>query len=441
MSAAHHAQGRRAGKVLNKFHRALILVVVPLLAVGIVTSDRIAAVPLVKRGIWIGAYAPPSPWESMATVYDLERSIDRRLDVVHLYKAWGEPWGQYNVETIRELLSATADGRRPLVTWEPWAISNGASQPTFSLVSIATGEHDTYIRSWAEGLREFPSIVYLRPMHEMNGNWYPWAGRVKGNRPVDYIAAWRHMYEVFDQAGANNVRWVWSPYVVDVPSSNAFEAYYPGGKYVDILALDAYNWGTDSGPPVTQSGGRWQDVEDLLSGPYRRLIRMGPQPVWLAEVSSAEQGGDKANWLRMLLELRDYRRISAVIWFDADKERDWRIISSERAVAAVGRALLGTHPANELEVAPASPARALAYGMRHAARVEWRGTDHVEGVSYEVKAYAAGKLVRRDVTTSTGLHVVSDLAPGISYTFTVRTFSRFGSSSRSAETPPVTILE
>jgi hypothetical protein len=116
VSAAHHAQGRRAGRTLKKFHRALILVLVPLLAVGIVTSDRIAAVPLVKRGIWIGAYSPPSPWESMARVYNLERSIGRRLDVVHLYKAWGESWGQYNTETIRELLSATADGRRTLIT-------------------------------------------------------------------------------------------------------------------------------------------------------------------------------------------------------------------------------------------------------------------------------------------------------------------------------------
>lgn len=440
-------------KILKKSRYVLVIALIQLLTVGIVISGRIATVPLVERGIWIGAYSPPSPWESMVSVHDLEQSIGRRLDVIHLYKAWGEPWGSYNAETIRELVSATADGRRALITWEPWVLSNTAvlsnpgQQSRFSLASIVAGDHDAYIRSWAEGLRELSDIVYLRPMHEMNGNWYPWAGGIEGNRAIDYIAVWRHMYEIFEQSGADNVRWVWSPYAEDVPSSNVFEEYYPGDEYVDILALDAYNWGTGTGPrsaqstQSTQSTDRWQDVDDLLSDPYRRLTRLGPQPVWLAEVSSAERGGDKADWLQKLLALRGYKRISAVIWFDVDKERDWRISSSERAAAAVARALSGTRPANESEVAPAKPAEAVAHGMRRAAQVQWSGIGQGAGVSHEVTTYAAGKIVRRDVTTSGGLYVVPDLDAGVFYTFIVRTFSRFGGSSRSAETPPVMVTE
>ncbi len=336
----------------GKCRLALVMMLVLVTVAG--GDGQSSAVPLARRGIWIGAYVPPSPWESMNAVRDLERSIGRRLDVVHIYKAWGEAWGLYDDRTVRELTLATADNRRALITWEPWVHSQGVNQPSFSLASIATGEHDAYIRSWAYGLRDFPGIVYLRPMHEMNGNWYPWAGGVNGNSATDYIAAWHHMHGVFAQAGVGNVRWVWSPYALDVPTWNRFEAYYPGDEYVDVLALDAYNWGAGGGHPEddgsaqystdSNGGSRWQDVDELLSDPYQRLAKIGRQPVWLAEVGSAEQGGDKATWLRTLLESRGYDRVTAIVWFDADKERDWRITSSARVAATVARALAGTHP-------------------------------------------------------------------------------------------------
>lgn len=322
------------------------------LMVAASSGAQMSNIPLVKRGIWIGAYAPPSPWESMNAVQDLERHIGRRLDLVHIYKAWGEAWGQYTDQTIRELVLATADDRRALITWEPWAHSQGVNQPSFSLTSITTGKHDSYIRSWAYGLRDVPSVVYLRPMHEMNGNWYPWAGNVNGNTATDYIAAWRHMHDVFDQGGVDNVRWVWSPYALDVPIDNRLEAYYPGDEYVDVLALDAYNWGTGGSHSGDHSEARWQDVDALLSDPYRRLTELGYKPVWLAEVGSAEQGGDKAQWLRMLLLSHGYDRITAVVWFHANKERDWRITSSARVATTVARTLVDTQPATEMEVAP-----------------------------------------------------------------------------------------
>src|SRR2546421_1459287 len=230
-------------------------------------KNHALTLPLAKRGIWIGAYAPPAPWESMSAVHDLEHRIGRRLDLVHIYKAWAEAWGQYDEQTIRELALATSDDRRALITWEPWAHCRGINQPLFSLKNIATGKHDPYIRSWAHGLRNFHNVVYLRPMHEMNSNWYPWAGGVNGNNSTDYIAAWRHMHDVFSQARAGNVRWVWSPYALDVPAGNRLETYYPGVEYVDILSVDAYNWGVSD----DQSERRWQDADDLLARPYERI--------------------------------------------------------------------------------------------------------------------------------------------------------------------------
>ena len=77
-------------------------------------------------------------------------------------------------------------------------------------------------------------------MHEMNGNWYPWAGTVNGNSPKLFRAAWRRMHRIFAKQRARNVRWVFSPIVENVPRTraNRFQRYYPGRRYVDVLALD-----------------------------------------------------------------------------------------------------------------------------------------------------------------------------------------------------------
>jgi len=43
-------------------------------------------------------------------------------------------------------------------------------------------------------------------MHEMNGNWYPWAGGVNGNSPALHVQAWRRLVTISRQHGARNVR-------------------------------------------------------------------------------------------------------------------------------------------------------------------------------------------------------------------------------------------
>ncbi len=57
----------------------------------------------------------------------------------------------------------------------------------------------------------------------------------------------------------------------------------------------------------------------------------------LAEVSSAEQGGSKADWITqgMLNTIpQAFPRIHAVVWFDWNLEYDWRVNSSSSSLAA-----------------------------------------------------------------------------------------------------------
>ncbi|HVK75327.1 MAG TPA: glycosyl hydrolase [Kofleriaceae bacterium] len=212
----------------------------------------------------------------------------------------------------------------PLITWEP------QHQP---LDEILAGMHDENIRSRAEGARDLGVEIFMRWGHEMNGNWYPWSGARNGGAdggPAKYIAAYRHVHDIFVEVGATNVVWIWNPLVTDVPAEpwNHWTNYYPGDEYVDWVGLDAYNWGTSSSCCV------WQSFPTLIAALYADYA--GKKPLMVPETASAEVGGDKAAWIREMHQSlkTDFTAIKALVWFDIDKETDWRIASSPKTLEA-----------------------------------------------------------------------------------------------------------
>ena len=277
-----------------------------------------------------GAYSPVDPDNRRTdTIAALEGATARPVDIVHWYQPWGSR--DWIVSVQREVLDAVIrTGRTPLITWEPWDPRNYTPhQPAFSLARVAGGAYDAYIAQWADKLRDVGRPIYLRPMHEMNGSWYPWAGGLNANSPERYVAAWRHIVDIFRARGAGNVRFVWSPNHLDV-LGNHMESFYPDAGYVDVLAVDGYNWGA----AMPQNGG-WQTFREVFQNAYDRLAKLGPQPIWITEVGSAPEGGDKAAWVRdMFAKAGRMSRLRAMVWFNENKERDWRADSTPRVAAA-----------------------------------------------------------------------------------------------------------
>ena len=233
----------------------------------------------------------------------------------------------------------------PMITWEPWRwpqrMEGGRrpeDQPDFSLAMILKGKYDDHIRNWARDLKQISGPIFLRPMHEMNGNWYPWCGRVNGNRPEEYIKVWRHIRSIFNETGNDRVMWVWSPYAHSVPdeSGNEIWRYYPGPKGVDWLALDGYNWGE------TQGWSTWQSFEEVFGKGYDRLAQLSAdKPIMLAEVGCAEEGGDKGKWIEESFGMlgNKFSRIKALVWFNINKECDWRVESSLKSLKGFRKGL------------------------------------------------------------------------------------------------------
>ena len=254
---------------------------------------------------------------------------------------WYQEWSDQPSFPVDEAAWLFDRGIVPMVTWEPWkppavfgTIVN--NQPRFSLKRIADGAWDPYIEKYARQIKSYGGPVMLRPMHEMDGFWYPWSGTVQtsvGNSPTEYKMAWRHIWRVFRDVGATNVTWVWSVNHVSVPdtAANNISNYWPGKKFVDWIGFSGFNWGTASPFSV------WKGFDSVERQRYDQLLHWN-KPIALTEMGAPEVGGNKAQWIHQSFQdiFAQYPHLRLVIWYDKQDSpvRQWQINSSPASLAA-----------------------------------------------------------------------------------------------------------
>lgn len=274
-------------------------------------ADPLAQAP----GIAFGVNLQDGPTTTALDAFTKLVGLAPRL--VLTYEDWDQPliWRQ-QIHAITEI------GALPLLTWDP--IRDGAG---ISLQKIAHGSYDRYIASAARSARRRRSVIYVRFAHEMNLKSSPFGPGHAGDTPRSFVAAWRHVVTIFRRQRAYNVRWVWSPNV-NCAGGCPFHGFYPGTRWIDWMALDGYNYG-----PVDHTP--WHSFADIFTGSYQALLRLSSKPIMIAETASTELGGNKAAWiLSMGSVLKQLTHVRALVWFDRDKETDWRIDSSPAALAA-----------------------------------------------------------------------------------------------------------
>ena len=275
--------------------------------------------PSPAAGNFLGFYVPGAP-SNMAPLTTLESQVGRRAAVVNFFIADSESFPASRCQNIVD------HGATPLVTLEFWSAENGG------VAAITNGSKDAYLRSFADQARQFGDEIWIRPFHEMNGDWYPWGGSTNGNSPAAVIAAWRHVHDVFESRGAANVKLVWCVNNDSVPytTANGIAKYWPGDAYVDYTSIDGYNAGT------TQSWSSWRTFSATFRNAYNTITGLSSKPLFIAETSSVEQGGSKAAWITGMFSAldREFPRIRGVVWFNARLTYDWRIETAPANVTA-----------------------------------------------------------------------------------------------------------
>jgi Glycosyl hydrolase family 26 len=115
----------------------------------------------------------------------------------------------------------------PMLSW----------QVDFTGDQIVDGKLDSYLKAQAAAVLAYAQPVFIRPDWEMNGNWSPWD--YPQVTPAEYVAAWRHIVDIFNRVGATNAAFVWCPNVGDF-TPDPVSDWYPGSNYVDWIGVDAY---------------------------------------------------------------------------------------------------------------------------------------------------------------------------------------------------------
>jgi hypothetical protein len=267
--------------------------------------------PVPTSGAYLGLWHKGSPLQGAAEQQAGFRSVEalarRPMAIAHAFYDVDRP---FPTAADRD---AVATGHLLLLSW------NGRDT-----AGVAAGRYDALIRERARGLRALGAPVLLRWLWEMDG-----PGRAeRAGKPASYVAAWRHLRQLFREEGADRVAWVWCPNAVGFAEGRV-DPWYPGDDAVDWVCADGYNFGTDALP--------WTSFRDL----FRPFVRWGVahrKPLLIGEVGSVEGSpGRKAAWLgdvaRALRE--DLPEIGGVVWFDEWRDGwDWRLRSSPSSAAA-----------------------------------------------------------------------------------------------------------
>ncbi|KAG5182731.1 glycoside hydrolase superfamily [Tribonema minus] len=226
---------------------------------------------------------------------------------------------------------------------------------TTNLKQIGDGLYDKYLYKFADELiKDGNREVWVRPMHEFNGDWYPWGTYMGGTNTIqNFIRAYRHVYQVLTAKGAN-IKFQLGYNCVNGANDKKtpFSAWWPGDDVVDMVVCSAYNRaGTD------QFHTQWQTWPDVFQLGYDQMAALPTSaPLGVGEMGTVGMAGeDKAGWIRDAFAAFPtlYPRVEQITWFLEDKDDgEWDLNSADE-IEAFRDSLLQYTPQGLPQVLPA----------------------------------------------------------------------------------------
>jgi beta-mannanase len=268
----------------------------------------------------------------------LENTLDAHLRIASAFVDWS-----YVLGGVNEVWMADGGACNVLLSWEPSGIR---------FTDVSNGKEDSYLQKVATSMLAYPYTLHVRPWPEMNANWSTWQPTANGGKPnggtaAQFIAAWQYLVTFFRRRGVRNLKFVFNPDSSNWPVNTPISSIWPRSDYVDFLGIDGYNWGNDS------VGNKWRTFDTIFSEMYTTLTTLDSvHPVWITETGCKEPqqeddwlypresapidpGNSKGTWISQMMSARLFPRIEAVIWFNKQKERDWRLESSNDSLNAI----------------------------------------------------------------------------------------------------------
>jgi Glycosyl hydrolase family 26 len=275
-----------------------------------------------KTASYLGVFEAGEPKGALPSYASTENFSDlahKRPNLVAYYSGWAQP---FNVSYANMLHS---HGAIPLVQIDP----------SFAKVpAIAAGDYDTYLRQYADSVRNYSHAVVIGFGHEMNGNWYSWGYGPGNTSPAAFVAAWRHIVQVFRGEGADNVTWLWTVNQMARPGTQPIHAWWPGTNYVTWVGIDGYyvhpadGFGTVFGSTINQ------------------VRQFTGKPILLSETGVSRKVNRFADIYQIFNNVVR-QNLLGVVWFDENQppdglyHQDWSLEGKSQSDARAQIALRG----------------------------------------------------------------------------------------------------
>lgn len=271
-------------------------------------------------------------------VIELQKESRITPGMIVFYLQWQKPLNQYP-SIVSSLDAIWKLGAVPCLTWEPMTMSD-QGEKMIPYEDILAGQYDHYISSMADQIKLWEKPLIIRFAQEMNISRYHW-GTEKDNfgsdSPGIYIKMFQYVTKLFKNKKADNVLWAFCPNVDSIPNEawNTAKKYYPGDEFVDILGMDGYNWNINEELAAERkqswvSHGR--SFEQIFHPLFKELKSIDSnKPIVVFETASVSRIGDpkKSLWIQDALEVSKKWGIKGIVWFQVEKEEDWRINQNE----------------------------------------------------------------------------------------------------------------
>ncbi|BCB76376.1 hypothetical protein GCM10022251_24250 [Phytohabitans flavus] len=255
-------------------------------------------------GNYLGVSIGGAP-QDMSRVDAFVKRSGAKPNMITIFESFDDDFAASEVRAIYQY------GALPIVRWEPFRQR---------LAHIAAGRYDDYLVEFATEVKRVNVPIALTIAHEMNGNWYTWGTRQ--NTAKDFVAAWRHIHGVFQQVGATNVIWTWTPNVVNYLPEAPLRGYWPGPAYVDWVGIDGYF--------VTEGD---RTFETLFGPTIKEVRKFTDKPVLIVETGS-EAGSMRAKVVTDLFTTVSRRKdVIGFVYFNTHGSRNWIIDQDPRALA------------------------------------------------------------------------------------------------------------
>jgi hypothetical protein len=296
--------------------------IAPVRTIAPAPDSKPAGKPAIRH--YVGIIASQMP-HSYAPAESFQAATGAKVGIVAYYSSWPEGFQSQFAETAWEHGSTT------MVDIDPPDGENAMTQ-------IADGKYDWYLNDFAQTVRDFGHKVIINFGHEVNGSWFAYG--YKHVQPATFVAAFRHVHNVFAAAGARNVTWMWDVNVPVGSQTGPIAQFYPGDAYVNWVGIDGYDW---------QAKRTFSEVFGSMITQVRQITS---RPILIAE-TSVLPGPNAVMQVTSWLHGIEADNLLGLVWFDVNKTHaqhttdthDWKLEDDPPALAAFRAAIpayLGT---------------------------------------------------------------------------------------------------